>query len=116
MGGFYSKNPYQIIRRNKSGNESGVGIYLYYKKHGDHILQINFRQTFRCISIHWTGLLDWNTGLDYLTELFSFFEQVSVFIFKNKPSYTFLQSTTWLLWMIVIITNSCLLYSVFTST
>ena len=24
----------------------------------------------RGVSIHWTGLLDWNTGLDYWTELF----------------------------------------------
>ena len=32
------------------------------------------------VTIHWTGLLDWNTGLDYWTELFSFFGQVSVFI------------------------------------
>ena len=30
------------------------------------------------VSIHWTGLLDWNTGLDYWTEVFSFFGQDSV--------------------------------------
>ena len=30
------------------------------------------------VSIHWTGLLDWNTELDYWTELFSFFGQVCV--------------------------------------
>ena len=45
--------------------------------------------------------LDWTTGLEYWTGLlFSFYEQVSVFIFRKKPtrSYTFLQSTsTWLL-------------------
>ena len=44
------------------------------------------------VSIHWTGLLDWNTGLDYWTELFSFFGQVSVLIFRKEP--TFLQSTS----------------------
>ena len=50
------------------------------------------------VSIHWTGLLDWNTGLDYWTELFSYFGQVHVFIFRKKPSYIFSQSTsTWLL-------------------
>ena len=36
------------------------------------------------VSIHWTGLLDWNTGLDYWTELFSFFGQVSVFILERS--------------------------------
>ena len=30
------------------------------------------------VSIHWTGLLDWNTGLDYWTEVFPFFGQDSV--------------------------------------
>ena len=25
----------------------------------------------KVVSIHWTGLLDWNTGLDYWTGLFS---------------------------------------------
>ena len=35
------------------------------------------------VSIHWTGLLDWNTGLDYWTELFSFFEQVCVYFSAN---------------------------------
>ena len=39
------------------------------------------------VSIHWTGLLDWNTGLDYWTELFSFFVQVCVFIFRKKPAF-----------------------------
>ena len=62
---------------------------------------------------YWTGILDWNTGLDYWTELFSFFGQVSVFIFRKKP--TFLQSTsTWLLWIVIItIVAYC---SVFSST
>ena len=27
------------------------------------------------VTIHWTGLLDWNTGLDYWTEVVSFFGQ-----------------------------------------
>ena len=31
------------------------------------------------VTIHWTGLLDWNTGLDYWTEIFSFFGQVFMF-------------------------------------
>ena len=57
------------------------------------------------VTIHWTGLLDWNTGLDYWTELFSLFGQVSVFILGKK--LTFLQSTSsWVLRMIVIM-NSC---------
>ena len=30
----------------------------------------------------WNGLLEWNTGLDYWTELFSFFGQVSEFILE----------------------------------
>ena len=65
------------------------------------------------VSIHWTGLLDWNTGLDYWTELFSFFGQVSALIFRKEP--TFLQSTsTWLLWMIIIMTI-VVYYSVFSS-
>ena len=29
----------------------------------------------------WNGLLEWNTGLDYWTELFSFFGHISEFIF-----------------------------------
>ena len=33
---------------------------------------------------HWNGLLEWNTGLDYWTELFSFFGQVYVFIFRRS--------------------------------
>ena len=32
------------------------------------------------VSIYWTGLLDWNTGLDYWTELFYFFGQVCVYL------------------------------------
>ena len=39
------------------------------------------------VTILWTGLLDWNTGLDYWTELFSFFGQVSVFICRKKPNF-----------------------------
>ena len=45
------------------------------------------------VSIHWTGLLDWTTGLDYwtgildwttgLSEFFTFFGQVSVFILST---------------------------------
>ena len=47
-------------------------------------------------------LLEWNTGLDYWTELFSFFEQVSEFIFG---SLIFMITSIWLLWMIVIMTT-----------
>ena len=36
------------------------------------------------VSIHWTGLLDWNTGLDYWTEVFSFFGQDSGFWFTSN--------------------------------
>ena len=39
------------------------------------------------VSIHWTGLLDWNTGLDYWSELFSFSGQVCMFIFRKKPMF-----------------------------
>ena len=38
------------------------------------------------VTIHWTGLLDWNTGLDYWTEIFSFFGQV--FMFLNNIDYS----------------------------
>ena len=38
------------------------------------------------VSIHWTGLLDWNTGLDYWTEFF-LFRQVCVFICRKKPTF-----------------------------
>ena len=31
----------------------------------------------------WNGLLEWNTGLNYWTELFPFFGQVSVLFFKE---------------------------------
>ena len=31
----------------------------------------------------WNGLLEWNTGLDYWTELFSFFGQVSIHLFLH---------------------------------
>ena len=31
------------------------------------------------VTIHWTGLLDWNTGLDYWTEVFSFLQNYVVF-------------------------------------
>ena len=30
------------------------------------------------VYIHWTGLLDWTTGLEYWTEVFFFFGQDSV--------------------------------------
>ena len=31
----------------------------------------------------WNGLQEWNTGLDYWTEIFSFFGQVSVLFLKE---------------------------------
>ena len=31
----------------------------------------------------WNGLLEWNTGLNYWTELFPFFGQVSVLFLKE---------------------------------
>ena len=40
------------------------------------------------VTIHWTRLLDWNTGLDYWTELFSFLGQASVFILKDAHIFT----------------------------
>ena len=30
------------------------------------------------VSIHWTGLLDWNTGLDYWTGIFLVFTHILV--------------------------------------
>jgi len=30
------------------------------------------------VYIHWTGLLDWNTGLDYWTDIFLVFTHVVV--------------------------------------
>ena len=45
------------------------------------------------VSIHWTGLLDWNTGLSYIPFLGKF-----LCLFT-----TFLQSaSSWILWMILI--------------
>ena len=44
----------------------------------------------------WNRLLEWTTGLEYWTELFSFF----AFIFKD-----IFQVATWVLWMIVIMTT-----------
>ena len=43
----------------------------------------------------WNGLLEWNTGLDYWTELFSFYGTSFYVYFYIFPS-------TWLLWMIVV--------------
>ena len=37
------------------------------------------------VTIHWTGLLDWHTELDYWPEIFSFSRQVCVFIYC-KPT------------------------------
>ena len=39
------------------------------------------------VSIHWTGQLDWNTGLDHWTEIFSFFGQVCVFIIRKMLTF-----------------------------
>ena len=36
----------------------------------------------------WNGLMDWNTGLDYWTELFSFFGQVSIHLFFHFSQVT----------------------------
>ena len=36
---------------------------------------------------YWTGILDWNTGLDYWTELFSFFGQVCVYFSANLETF-----------------------------
>ena len=51
------------------------------------------------VTIHWTGLLDWNTGLDYWTEVFSFFGQDYVVfqIFDNgRPQSLFLETIEFL--------------------
>ena len=44
------------------------------------ILEFSIRAYKNCtgVSIHWTGLLDWNTGLDYWTGVFYLFRQVSI--------------------------------------
>ena len=52
----------------------------------------------------WNGLLEWNTGLDHWTELFSFFGQASKFIFGRLLFYD-LQVSGYVLWMIVIMTT-----------
>ena len=40
------------------------------------------------VSIHWTGLLDWNTGLDYWTELFSFLDKfLCLFVERSLHFY-----------------------------
>ena len=51
------------------------------------------------VTIHWTGLLDWNTGLDYWTEVFSFFGQDYVVfqIFDTwRPQSLFLETIEFL--------------------
>ena len=50
----------------------------------------------------WSGLLEWNTGLDYWTELLSFFGQVFEFTFGSLHALKF--TSSWLLWMITIMT------------
>ena len=40
------------------------------------------------VTIHWTGLMDWNTGLDYWTELFSFLDKFMCF-FIERCLHTF---------------------------
>ena len=49
-------------------------------------------------------------GLDFWTELFSFLDKCLCLFLERNLALHLLQSTsTWLLWMIVITTNSCLL-------
>ena len=38
------------------------------------------------ISVHWTGLFDYITGLDYWSELIPFFGQIPLLIFIKKPT------------------------------
>ena len=51
------------------------------------------------VTIHWTGLLDWNTGLDYWTEVFSFFGQdyvVFKYLTPGDLNYYFLETIEFL--------------------
>ena len=47
-----------------------IHTYLHtYNLIPTHILRVFYQCTVMSISIHWTGLLDWITGLDYWTGL-----------------------------------------------
>ena len=53
------------------------------------------------VTIHWTGLQDWNTGLDYWTEFFSFLGK-NLYLFLERNLHFYNQRVArWLLWMIV---------------
>ena len=40
-------------------------------------IELSKTNNYWAVTIQWTGLLDWNTGLDYWTEVISFFGQDS---------------------------------------
>ena len=42
------------------------------------------------VSIHWTGLLDWNIGLDHWTELFSFLDKF-LYLFLERSLHFYNQ-------------------------
>ena len=53
----------------------------------DYTLRLDFGKWIQTTFVmgrykQWNGLLEWNTGLDYWTELFFFVGQVSVFILE----------------------------------
>jgi len=39
------------------------------------------------VSNHWTGLLDWNTGLDYWTDTFLVFKHIVVVVVSLIDSF-----------------------------
>ena len=43
---------------------------------------VNGLNIYKAVTIHWTGLLNWNTGLDYWTGVFSFLGKLSIWFLK----------------------------------
>ena len=50
--------------------------------HSYYVLSLANSHVYRAVTIHWTGLLDWNTGLDYWTGVFSFLDKLSIWFLK----------------------------------
>ena len=47
------------------------------------------------VTIHWTGLLDWNTGLDYWTDIFSFLGTFLCFSLHSNIGQLFKYKLLW---------------------
>jgi len=50
------------------------------------------------VTNHWTGLLDWNTGLDYWTHIFLVFthsEVITCYVFANQRALVSVLKPGW---------------------